>query len=99
MSQLVELVRIALAELGYDPQEVQPPTAERLAQYPGVAFTIKRSAHADAWKAGALAKLSLMGADAPTRCVNTSGQRWYGTDCPLHPVGALLAGTDPGCQP
>lgn len=93
-------MQTALAELGYDPDTVQHPTAEDARRWPGVDVMVRTSVVplGDAWKAGALVRLTLRGADSPSRCLTASGPGWA-HPCPEHPVGALLAGTDPGCTP
>jgi len=92
-------MRTALAELGYDPDTVQPPTAEQARRWPGADIVVLNVVNLDdAWKAGALVRLTMRGADSPSRCRTASGPGWS-HPCPEHPVGALLAGTDPGCTP
>lgn len=95
----LDAVRIALAELGYPPDAVRTPTPAELSNFPGCDLMIADYvSETDAWRAGALYRYVTNGTNDLNRCPQASGRSWSNS-CPGHPVGALLAGTDPGCTP
>lgn len=98
MNEQLHAMRVAVAELGHDPNVYQEPTARDLERTPdarviAAAGLIPQNV---SWKAMALYRLRSDGAEAAVHCVQTCETMLWNS-CPLHPVGALLAGTDRGC--